>query len=234
MEIQREHDATAPVQDILAQLEGNHKSVNSVLPTLGPIQYAFEERARIAKAFFDPPSTTTTEAILEWRISIAEDMVSLCSRQEGIFRKARQMRRIRPDDIEAGSNQTIIKTEPDSDSDSECSLPPSFPLRCKPYQCFYCLSKVGLPMEERRHNLGSKSSLQRHFDRWHPLFQPGRPCPFPHQDSARFTINSVMEFNVHAVKVHGICMLDKGRHALSGSLAVGIPDSSDERIIGNT
>lgn len=89
MEIQREHDATAPVQDILAQLEGNHESVNSVLPILRPIRYAFEERARIAKAFFDPPSTTTNEASLEWRISIAEDMVSLCSRQEGIFRKAR-------------------------------------------------------------------------------------------------------------------------------------------------
>ena len=212
MEIQREYDATAPVQDILAQLEGNDESVNSVLPTLGPIQYAFEERARIAKAFFDPPSTTTTEASLEWRISIAEDMVSLCSRQEGIFRKARQTRRMRPDDIEAGSNQTIIKTEPDS----ECSLPPSFPLRCKPYQCLYCLGKVGLPMGDRRHNLGSKSSLQRHFDRWHLLFQPGRPCPFPHQDCARFTINSVMEFNIHAVRVHGICMSDKGATCVVG------------------
>ena len=206
-QIQREYDATAPVQDILAQLEGNEESVSPILPTPGPVVYAFEERARIAKAFFDPLSTAVANGNLEWRISIADDMVSLCSRQEGVFRKARRTRRMRTDDVGAEPTMPTIKIEPESESDSPALVP--FPLQCQPYQCLYCLGNVNLPMEERLHNLGSKYSLQRHFDRRQHLFRMGGPCPFPHPECAEVTLDSVVHFKNHAARIHGIYMSDK-------------------------
>ncbi|KAL9127453.1 MAG: hypothetical protein Q9217_003670 [Psora testacea] len=205
-QIQRDYDATAPVQDILVQLGGDEESVSPVLPPPAPARYAFEERARIAKAFFDPPSTTDAEGDLKWRIWIADDMVSLCSRQEGVFRTARRTRRMRPDNVEADPTLTTVKTEPESESDSPEFVPL---LLCQPYQCLYCLGKASLPLDERLRNLSSKYSLERHFDRWHRPFRPGGPCPFPHPDCASITLDSVMLFKNHAARVHGIKMSDK-------------------------
>jgi len=86
-------------------------------------------------------------------------------------------------------------------------LPDPPPLRCKPYQCLYCLGDTVLPLEERFHNLGSKYSLQWHFDRCHP-FEPGEPCPFP-PECAAVTLDSMMHSKNHVVTVHGIYMPDK-------------------------
>jgi len=200
-QVQREYDVAAPVQDILAQVEGNEEVIIPILPTPGSVCYAFLERARIAKAFFDPPSTCGAEGDLDWRISIVDDMVSLCNRQEGIFRKPRRVRRMHLNDAEAQTTLKAVETEPESES----SVPPSFKLECKPYQCLYCLGNAALPLEERRCNLGSKYSLQRHFDRRHP-FQPGRPCPFPHPECAAVRLDQVKDLKNHAAMVHDIFM----------------------------
>ena len=53
-QIQIEYDTIAPVQDMRAQLEGDMKLLSPILCTSGRIHYAFVERSRIAKAFFDP------------------------------------------------------------------------------------------------------------------------------------------------------------------------------------
>ena len=90
-QIQKEYDAVTPVQDMRAQLEGDAESLNPILSTSGPVQYMFVERSRIAKAFFDPPSTHDADSDVDWRVSIVDDMVSLCVRQEGVFRKARRI-----------------------------------------------------------------------------------------------------------------------------------------------
>ena len=79
----------APVKDIRAQLEGITKLVYGTLPILGLIQYAFVERSRIAKAFFDPPSTRGIDGDADWRVSIIDNLISLYALQEGRFRKAR-------------------------------------------------------------------------------------------------------------------------------------------------
>ena len=124
-----------------------------------------------------------------------------------MFRKARRIRRIQAresdlDDAERPLN--AVKSESESDS----SISHLFPVRCKPYQCLYCLGDTDLPLEERLHNLGSKYSLQRHFDRRHP-FRVREPCPFPHPECAAVTLDSVMHFKSHAATVHGIYMSDR-------------------------
>ena len=50
------------------------------------------KRLRIVKAF--PPSTRHAEGDMHCRVSIIDDMMSLCIRLEGVFRKAGRIRRI--------------------------------------------------------------------------------------------------------------------------------------------
>ena len=206
-QIQKDYDAVASVQDMRAQLEGDAESLSPILYTSGRVRYAFVERSCIAKAFFDPPSTRGAEGDVEWRVSIVDDMVSLCIRQEGVFRKARRIRRIQArkiclDDAERPLNAV------ESESELNSSKPHLFPVRCKSYQCLYYLGDTDLPLKKRLHNLDSKYSLQRHFDRRHP-FRPCEPCPFPHPECAAVMLDSVMRFKNHAATVHGIYMSDK-------------------------
>ena len=206
-QIQAEYDAIAPVNDIQAQLKGTIESACGTFPILELIQYAFMERSRISKAFFDPPSTLSTDGNLDWRVSIVDDLVSLCALQEGRFRKARSKQRTQAindysEDYDWENTSDFVK------SGSESHLPQVFSQRCKPYQCLHCISNRTLPSEERFHNLGSKFSLQRHFDRCH-TFRPGQSCPFPHPECTTVILNSLMHFKNHAAKVHGIYMSEK-------------------------
>lgn len=77
-QVQAEYNAITPVNDIQAQLKGNAESIDQTVSTSGPIQYAFVERARVAQAFFDPPSAFNAEGDVNWRVSIVNDLVSLC------------------------------------------------------------------------------------------------------------------------------------------------------------
>ena len=63
-----------------------------------------------------------------------------------------------------------------------------------------CLNDANLPLEDRLYNLGSKHSLQRHFDRRRPL---------PYSVCLAVTVDSVMQFKNLATTVHGIYMSDK-------------------------
>ena len=135
-------------------------------------------------------------------------MVSLCVRQEGIFRKARRIRRIQARENNLNDEAERPLNAVKSDSKLNSSIPYLFPIRCKPYQCLYYLSNTDLPLKERLYNLSSKYSLQRHFDRHHP-FRPHESCPFPHPEYAAVTLNSVMHFKNHAATAHGIYLSDK-------------------------
>ena len=207
-QIQKEYDAVAPVQDMRAQLEGNAESLRLILFTSGRVRYVFMKRSRIAKAFFNPPSTRGAEGDVDWRVFIVDDIMSLCIRQEGVFRKARRIRRIqaRGNDLDDNAERPLnaVKFDPGSDF----LISHLFFVRCKPYQCLYCLDDIDLSLKERLHNLDSKYSLQRYFDRRYS-FRPREPCSFPHLECAAVTLDSVMHFKNHAATVHGTYMSDR-------------------------
>ena len=207
-QIQKEYDTMTSVQDLRAQLEEDVELLNPIFCTSKRVRYAFVERSRIVKVFFDPLSTCGAKNDMDWRVFIVDDMVSLCSRQKRMFRKARRTRKIqareRDSDDDAKYSLKAVKFESESDS----SIPYLFPVRCKPYQCLYCLNDTDLPLEKRLHNFGNKYSLQRHFDRRYP-FRPREPYPFPHPECAAFTLNNAMHFKNHAATVHGIYMSDR-------------------------
>ncbi|KAL9613096.1 MAG: hypothetical protein Q9167_002353 [Letrouitia subvulpina] len=204
VQIQADYDAKAPMQDMLAQLAVNHAALSPVEPLPAPVQYTFEERARIARAFFDPPPSTKGD--LDRKITLVDDLVSLCTRRE---RRSWKHRQSWEDNTATSSSENITDIENKSErSNSEVPLKYQFPLRCRPSQCLHCIGDTTLPLLERQYTFGSKHSLQRHFERNH-RFQPGQNCPFPNDECAQLTLESLMHFKNHATRVHGIFMSDK-------------------------
>jgi len=205
-QLQADYDTAAPMQDMLAQLAVNDAILSPVQPCPAPVEYAFEENARIAQAFFDPPSSAKCDRNLDRQISIVDDLVSLCTRQERRPRKPRQS--WEEDTATSSSDDSTdidIKMER---SDSDAPIGCQFPLQCRPFQCLHYIGDAKLPLLERQHVFGSKYSLQRHFDKHHH-FQPGQNCPFPNDECAQLALKSLMHFKVHAAEVHGIYMSDK-------------------------
>ena len=202
-QIQSEFDFVIPVQDIGAQLAGDPESFGPILATASPMQYSFKERSRIAAAFSSAGLRPMT-GDLNWRISIMDDMVSLCTRQERRLRKTYRSRKLHvmedtPNNSELDLTSSPIRPEP---SDLQCLV---LPLVCEPTQCLSCLGNTSLPYEERVWKYGSKYSLQCHFDHCH-CFKSGEPCPFPHPECARFIPDNMMHLKNHAARVHRIYM----------------------------
>ena len=139
-------------------------------------------------------------------------MMSLCSLQEDRFRKANRKRRGRI--IECDFENVDVKytlnvvTFKSSDSESESQIRQLFSLKCKEYQCLHCLENRTLSLKKRLHNLSSRFSLRRHFDRCH-IFRSGELCPFFNVERAVISLNSMMHFKNHVVKIHEIYMFEK-------------------------
>ena len=205
-QIQAEYNVIVSVKDIQTQFEENAESIDQIVSIFGSIRYAFKKKIRIAQAFFDPPSEINAEGDVNWRISIMNDLVSLCSLQKSRFRKTSRQRKNRI--IECDSDAKCIwnaVTFKSFDFESKFQIRQFFSLKCKQYQCFYCLENRILFLKKRFHNLDSKFSLRRHFDRCH-IFWSNEFCPFFHAECAVITLNSMMHFKNHAVKIHGIYM----------------------------
>ncbi len=206
MQLQVDYDAAASMQDMLAQLAVNDAVLFPVQPLSAPVEYAFEERARIGQAFFAPSSSAKSDGNLDRQIFIVNDLISLCTRRE---RRPRKPRRSWQDDVTTSSSDVTIDIDIKPEcSDSDAPLECQFPLQCQPSQCLHCIDDVTLSLRERQHVFGSKYSLQRHFDRHHG-FRPGQNCPFPNDECAQLALESLMHFKSHAAGVHEIYMSDK-------------------------
>ena len=216
-QLQADYDAAAPMQDMLAQLAGNDLILSPVQPRPAPLEYAFEERTRIAQAFFDSPSSARCDNNLDRQISIVDDLVSLCTHQERRLRKPRQS--WEDDTAISSSNENTSNMEIKWEySDPEAPLECQFPLQYRPFQYLHCIGNAWRPLYQRQHNFGSKYSLRRHFDRHHEI-QPGQRCPFPSDGCANLALESLLHFKNHAAGVHGIYMSDK---CYSSSLSIPV------------
>jgi Holliday junction resolvase RusA-like endonuclease len=65
-QLQADYNAAAPMQDMFAQITVNDACLSPVQPSPAPVKYAFEERARIARVFFDPPSSAKYRSAVIW------------------------------------------------------------------------------------------------------------------------------------------------------------------------
>ena len=115
------------MQDMLAQIAADDAVLSPVQPLSAPVKYTFEERARIAQVFFDPPLSAKDDRNLDRRIAIVENFASLCTRRE---RRPRKPRQLWEDDTATSSSDDDksdidIKSE---GSDSDMPLGCQFPL----------------------------------------------------------------------------------------------------------
>ena len=88
--MQADYDATAPMQDMLAQITVGDTLLSPVQPPIVPVKYAFEERARIAQALFGPLSSAKGDGNLDRQINIVDDLILFYTRRERRPRKVRQ------------------------------------------------------------------------------------------------------------------------------------------------
>ena len=201
-QLQAEYDAAALMQDMLALMTVDEVAPSLVQPPPTPIEYAFEERARLAQILFDSSQFVKPDENLERQIVIVDDLISLCTRQE---RRPRKSRRSWEDKMMTNSSDDDMS---DANVKSECTDIDTSITDQVPLQCLYCVGDTTLPLSEQQHVFGSKYSLQRHFDRYH-LFRPGQNCPFPDDECAQLALQNLMEFKNHAARVHRIYMSDK-------------------------
>lgn len=119
------------MQDMLAQLAINDPILSPVQSRPVPVEYAFEERARISQAFFDPPSSAKCDGKLDRQIFIVDDLVSLCSRQE---RRPRKSRPSWEDNTATSSLDDPTNVEIKSKcSDFNAPVGHQLPLQCRPF-----------------------------------------------------------------------------------------------------
>ena len=81
-QLQAEYDAAAPTEDMLTLMAVDEAAPSPVQRAPAPIEYAFEERARIAQTMFHPLQSAKPDENLERQIAIVDDLISLCTRQE--------------------------------------------------------------------------------------------------------------------------------------------------------
>ena len=143
------------MQDMLAQIAADDAVLSPIQPLPAPMKYAFEERARIAQVFLDPPLSAKDGGNLDRQIAIIDDFISLCARRERCPRKLRQL-----------WENNIATTSSDNNTPDiyiklECSDSDSLPryeslLQYQRFQCLFCIGDAGLPLYERQQNFGSK------------------------------------------------------------------------------
>lgn len=78
VQLRVDYDATAPMQDMLAQIAVNDVALSPVQPLTAPVKYTFEERARIAQTFFDPSPSAKCDGISHsvFELTIRREAVS--------------------------------------------------------------------------------------------------------------------------------------------------------------
>ena len=169
------------------------------------------KKIRVAQIFFDSLSTFNIENDMNWRISIVNNLMSLCFLQKNRFRKTNRKRKNRiikcdPKNIDAKCILNVVTFKLfNFESKSKFQIRYFFLLKCKQYQYFYCFKNCTLSLKKRLYNFDNKFSLRRHFDRCY-IFRSNELRFFSHFEYAIITLNSIMHFKNYAAKIYEIYM----------------------------
>lgn len=154
-------------------------------------EYIFEERARIANAFWGPNAGTLAgEAALHQRIQVVEDLAALCHLREQRV-PGRRINNYESDSI-AKSSSSIEGVKHKSDS-------PGIPLHCPLSQCIVCFNELGPRLT---HEFTRIDSIRRHVQDKHAAkMAPAYKCEHPACRGIEPPGN-LKAFLRHAAKVH--------------------------------
>ena len=210
--IQKEYNATAPLQDIQEQINGNAETINAKL-VVGLIKYPFPERFRIAKVFLDSESRPADDLFA--RLALIEDLILLCRRQE--IRLCTRLRKTKDQSCEIAVDVDDPEPEPpqikEELTDAGTDNKPLILFKCQPYQCLICLGQARLPLDKCLKNYGSKHndkySLKWHFHRFHEQFEFLILYPHPNSSCAKIVLATRTLFLNHAAIMYKIDMDEK-------------------------
>ena len=154
------------------------------------VTYQLEERARIAELLCSPHGDLAEPVNLNRRIDLIRNFTKLCSRREA-------RRRNTPPDSSKGM---AMKQE-------DLATPHSFPLKCDPRQCLFCMGDERLPYQQRIFCWSRPAKMMDHVEDKHlHLFALDAkiPCSHPVCKESHMILNGVLHFKSHAQTVHKI------------------------------
>ena len=161
---------------------------------LSILEYVFEERARIADAFWGPDAGTLVgEAALCQRIQVVKDLAALCHlREQRVPGKRINRYKSTSSSTAKSSSSSIEDIKHKSDS-------PDVPLHCSLNQCIICFNELGPLLT---HEFSRVDSLRRHVQDKHaaemdPMWKCGHPAC-----RGIDPLGSLKTFLHHAAKVH--------------------------------
>ena len=192
-QVQEKYDAAAPVIDIQRQLNENVPDDDDDISDSETVQIKFVERRRIAEAALSDPSAFADQKGLHRHVDLCMNMIALCQRRKRRAPRTNDSRE-RPS-IKITVDQIVPKSEPEEKR--------NVPLKCRDFQCLFCLAS-NLPWEDKRQVYASKNSLQRHTDRCHlNQFQLSEKLPCPDDFACdEVILKGKMHFKNHAARVH--------------------------------
>jgi hypothetical protein len=187
--VQEEYDVTAPVIAIQRQLNGEFSDDEDITSESETVQIKFVERRRIAEAALSDPSTFADQKGFRRHIDLSIDMIALCKRRERQRPRTNNSR---------GSPPVKITEVPTILPKSEPEETPNVPLKCKGFQCLFCLCLGDGQV------FASKNSLQRHTGRCRlNKFKSDEQIPCPDNLACDGVIlEGKIHFKNHAARIH--------------------------------
>ena len=193
---QKKYDKLILIENIERQLSDATLKSDILSLVRERSQLAFLKRSRVEKIlFFEQSSICLHEKSIDWRVQLINDLIALCDRRE------------RRHSITRRETQRLLIESDESKKKSFTS--DSFSLRCRLFQCLFCLENVDLSKEDRRHDYANRFSLRRHLRRCHAkrVREDNEiHCSHSHVECAELMFNDVSHFKNHVAKVHFVEM----------------------------
>lgn len=195
--MRQKYDKQISIDNIERQLNDAIIKTNISLIIQERSQFAFLKRSRIKETlFFEKSSMLFLERNSNWRILFINDLIALCERCERCISNKRCENR-------------NIKSESDESKKKKFTTFELYFVRCKSYQCLFCLSNVDLTNDDRRHDFVIRYSLKRHLQRYYvKRLQRSNDiyCSHSHVNCVELIFKDSRYFKNYVVRVHFVKM----------------------------